>query len=95
MVVSSKLAEGEKPTNIAWWDGKKSSFSTFKKDIIAFISKPDDDIQFITDVGKSFVISSCLSKLIAKRQEQDFLRISETTRRLSGLLTLEQEREAV
>ena len=53
MVVSSKLADGEKPTNIAWWDGKKSSFPTFKKDVIAFVSKPDDDIQFITNVGKS------------------------------------------
>ena len=53
MVASRKLAEGEKPTNITWRDGKKSRFSTFKKDVIAFVSKPVDNIQFITDVGKS------------------------------------------
>ena len=53
MVASRNLTEGEKPTNIAWWDGKKSSFFTFKKDVIAYASKPDDNIQFIMDVGKS------------------------------------------
>eukprot|EP00286_Rhodomonas_abbreviata_P018498 CAMPEP_0181294246 /NCGR_PEP_ID=MMETSP1101-20121128/3493_1 /TAXON_ID=46948 /ORGANISM="Rhodomonas abbreviata, Strain Caron Lab Isolate" /LENGTH=439 /DNA_ID=CAMNT_0023398881 /DNA_START=55 /DNA_END=1370 /DNA_ORIENTATION=+ len=39
--------------NIGWWDGKKSTFSTFRKDVIALASKTSDDISFIPDLAKS------------------------------------------
>mmetsp|Transcript_31981 Transcript_31981/g.66183 ORF Transcript_31981/g.66183 Transcript_31981/m.66183 type:complete len:346 (-) Transcript_31981:459-1496(-) len=51
-MVAAKIAANEEDRNIEWWDGRKSTFSIFKKNVIGMVSKPSDDISWITDLAK-------------------------------------------
>lgn len=55
MVAASKIAANADERNIDYWDGKKASFSRFKKNVVGMVSQPHDNFSWITDVAKSII----------------------------------------
>jgi len=71
-MVAAKIAANEEDRNIDWWDGKKSTFSVFKKNVIGMVSKPNDDISWITDLAKAIFAKLILIQTECKTNRTPF-----------------------